>query len=407
MPPRMAVRSGVRPITAPCSRVTKISPRELINSAPATNLGFETYTTYTNGLPYPVVISLRNGLSLTIPPLNQNWQQSPDFVATVRYRFAKGVKIDTHRLFDAISENDSEETKALKEAISDARVNVSYNGHECTLRYHVDVRTFEEHRGAMYIHELDIALSLDDPESPVYHPESTWGRELQLQHTKDVGLVYQICINDTEQRYGKRWANIGGRVLPVRVVEDHTRKEGVYVTIAGHHHQSKTEEIYYTFESASAELMLFSTESEARTLGNMAEERKREFENLQHDQRMLTLKMEEEHKSKIHELEMRLAQQKQEKADRESKMAKVIAKLKKAEAKFAYKLEKEARRLEKEAKRRDAQLAKEKAERESRMLGVRDHYEHRSYDRKDTSEIVKWLPALAVGAGVLVSKFFF
>lgn len=407
MPPRMAVRTGVRPITASCSHVAKVNPREHYNTAPITNLGFETHVNYINGLPYPIVVSLRNGLSLTIPPLNQNWQTSPDFVVLVRYRFAKGVKIDTHRLLDVLSDGASNETKALKEAISEARVNVVHNGHECILRYTIDTRTFEEHRGALYVHELDIALSLDDPETPVYHPESVRGRELQQQNEKDVGLVYQLCINDTEQRYGKRWANIGGRVLPVRVIEDHTRKEGVYVTITGHYGLSKTEEIYYTFESASAELMLFSTESEAKTLGNMAEERKREFENLQHEQRVLTMKMEEAHKTRIHELEMQLAQQKQEKADRENKMAKTIAKLKKAEAKFAYKLEKEAKRLEKEAKRRDAQLAREKAERESRMLGVRDYYEHRSYDRKDSSEIVKWLPALAVGAGVLVSKLFF
>jgi hypothetical protein len=349
---------------------------------------------FANGFPYAVVIALRNGLAITVPPISGNWSNTKDFVVYVRYRFAKDVKIDTYRLFDVIPENASMERKALKEAIAEAKVNIVRNGHECLLMYTVDTATFEKLKGAMYLHALDVTISTGTAERPVFHPESEEGRQLREQYELETGLTYRVSIIDKDRRFGKRWVNISGRVFAVHPIYDSDKLDGVYLTMSGHEGCSKAQEIYYTFESAEAELMLFSSEAEALNLGNQVEAKRREFEELQHEQRVTMLRLENDHKKSIQLMELELAKQKQEKADRENELAKEISRLKKSE--YA---------LEKEATKREAKYAKEKAKRDARMNEDKDYYERRSYDRKDSSEVIKWLPAAVVGVGLLISKF--
>ena len=393
MPPRMAVRNPVRPVSITNLRVNKVPRAVLDLTHPVSNFGFEVTMSYANGFPYPVVVSMRNGLAVTIPPINEKWSDTPDFTVYVRYRFARNVKIDSHRLLDVIPDDASMEMKALKEAILESKVNVIRNGNECVLMYSVDKQLFEKHCGAIYLQPLDVALSMNSAEQPVFHPESVEGMRLKVNDDVS-GLNYHVYIVDKEGRYGKRWVNIGGKVFPVMPVRDSDEIDGVYLSISGHTNQSQVEKIYYTYDQATTELMLFASESDAITLGNVAEVKRREFETMQHEQRVLTLRMESEHRQNIQSLELELAKQKQEKADRESDLSKQIAALKKSEYK-----------LEKESKKREAKYAREKAKRESRMSEEKDYYERRSYERKDSSEFIKWLPPIILGAGMLISKF--
>jgi septal ring factor EnvC (AmiA/AmiB activator) len=107
------------------------------------------------------------------------------------------------------------------------------------------------------------------------------------------------------------------------------------------------------------------------------------------------MNMEHEFKRLTHDMETRMVEYKRERGEREMELATEVSRLKLVEM-----------RLEQEAKEREARYATEKAERESRMLRDKEYYERRSYDRKDSSEIVKWVPAMVLGAGVLLSKFF-
>lgn len=391
---RGSVRNAVRPIIIPDTHVNSIDVREPDTNQPVSNIGFECTMSFANGFPYAVVIALRNGLAVTVPPITGNWSTTKDFVVYVRYRFAKDVKIDTYRLFDVIPDNASMEMKAMKVAITEAKVNIVRNGHECLLMYTVDVGTFEKHMGALYLHALDVTISTGTADRPVFHPESLQGRQLREQYAVGAGLTYHVSIVDKDRRFGKRWVNIGGRVFSVYPVHDSDKLDGIYLTTSGQDGQSKSQEIYYTFESAEAELMLFSSEAEAATLGNQVESKRREFEELQHEQRVIMLRLENDHKKSIQLMELEIAKQKQEKVDRENEWAKEVSRLKKSE--YA---------LEKAGKKREAKYAKEKAKRDAYMLAEKDYYEHRSYDRKDSSEVIKWLPAAVVGMGLLISKF--
>jgi hypothetical protein len=79
----------------------------------------------------------------------------------------------------------------------------------------------------------------------------------------------------------------------------------------------------------------------------------------------------------------------------------MIQKQELANAQYAKDLEKIER--EKEEARRELVYEREKAEMSLRQLKMKDYYEDRSYERKDSSEIVKFLPLMVGGALALFS----
>ena len=116
------------------------------------------------------------------------------------------------------------------------------------------------------------------------------------------------------------------------------------------------------------------------------------------------LKMEEEHKRKLSGMEHELLTFKQEKTRQEAESVKIATELKEREAVMMREIKEREAKLTQEMKEMEAKFAREKAERDSRRDYEKDYYERRSYVRKDSSEIVKWVPAIAVGLGVVVAK---
>ena len=47
---------------------------------------------------------------------------------------------------------------------------------------------------------------------------------------------------------------------------------------------------------------------------------------------------------------------------------------------------------------------REKLRREEESNRRKDYYEDVSYKRKDSSELIKWLPGIIIGAGLLLPK---
>lgn len=61
-------------------------------------------------------------------------------------------------------------------------------------------------------------------------------------------------------------------------------------------------------------------------------------------------------------------------------------------------------KLDAEKNLRDLDILKDKLRREEDSNRRKDYYDERSYDRKDSSEIIKWLPGIILGAGLLLPK---
>ena len=220
------------PTTINALRVKAIPQREVPNFS-RTDLGFETDVSYKNGLPWPVTAILRNGIALTIPPLAGNYRTHSDFIAYVRYRFARNVNIDVQRILDDVSDSSSL-----------------------------------------------VATT---------HPESQLGRMLRASQEKiNPGFSFRLEINDPYLQFGDRFLNIAGKVYRITASSDTTKPEGVYIRTSGNIHEvGGSGENFLTFDAAKQECLLFSTSHEAETLGNLAEAKKREIEELQHQQKLV------------------------------------------------------------------------------------------------------------------------
>jgi len=358
------------------------------------DFGFHMEMHYRNGLPWPITLVLRNGLAVTLPPVPGNWRTHSDLTVYVRYRFMRDVKIDVHRVLDEVDDKSPAVMQTLKNAINAAQANMVLNGHECTIAYRITRNALENAGGAVHIDELDMTVTVEQRHDvQVLHPESHYGRILKAQQDDEGCGSYRIIINDPYKEFGERFLNLSGRIVHIPTTQDFTRPPGVYTSSMGNVGGDIYQEHYHPFESAEAELMLFRTVNDAKTLGNMPEVQKRELENFQHQLKLDNLTREKEYKETVHTMDMAMAKEKHERSVKEAELQRQIADLKKEEM-----------RREEEHRRLEAELAKQKVERESKRDYEKDFYERRSYERKDASEFVKWLPAFVVGVGLVISK---
>lgn len=367
------------------------------------DLGFEITTTYKNGLPFPVTINLRSGLSQTIPPLTANWRDVTCFTVHVRYRFSKNVKIDIQRILDEVDENSDEERKALKLALQDAKTTLGSQHNECVVTYEVFKHDLEQNGGSVYLEQLDITICQDDGHTNllVLHPESIEGKRERVRQIVGEGFNLKLEINDPFNIFGERFINVLGNIYRVKLTRDTTKPPGVYRTSTPTVDDPTTFTEYFTFEEVNEKIQLFHSAAEAKALGDMSTQRKKELEDLQHQYKIDLMARDSEHRKALFELEREVNVYKTEKLQAESTLSKLQSEMKEREIQY----DKEAKERDARLKEREVQYAKEKAEREYRLNVQKDYYEARSYERKDSSEIIKWIPPMVVGAGLILSKF--
>lgn len=366
------------------------------------DLGFETTTTYKNGLPFPVTLALRSGLTVTVPPNVDNWRDNNNFVVHVRYRFSKNVKIDVHRILDDVDENSDDERKALKYALQDAKVTLGSAHNECVVTYEIFKHDLDQNGGSVFIDQLDICVTKDDGINNllVVHPESLEGKRERIKQIVGEGFNFKLEINDPHSLFGERFINILGNVYRVKLTRDSTKPPGVYRTSTPTVDDPTKLTEYFTFDEVNDKIQLFHSAGDAKALGDISVQRKQELEELQHTYKIDLMTRDAEHRKVLIELEKEVNRYKTEKLQAETTLSRLQADLKQKEIEY----EKEAKERDARLKEREVQYAREKAEREYRLNMQRDYYEHRSYDRKDSSEIIKWIPPMIVGAGLILSK---
>lgn len=346
---------------------------------------------FENGFPYPVKVILRNGFAVTLPPHgnvglnNLLTTRVYDFVVRRKISYSRHVKIDTNNILDGITEESNKELFAIALAANQRNSYSADTLHDFSVDYLVTKEQFEANvKTGLYVPEIDLLVVHPDA-NDVVHPYSPEGLSMMSNNSKELlGYFYRIEIVDPYDQLGPRFVNIAGKIDKIEPIKDVQRQPGVYIHRVMRSDPSKQAEItpeYYTFDDAVKVVRLYRSVDEAKTLGDLAESQKREFEKATHDQKM-----------KILELEGLLKD--------ESNRAKM------AQAEFdkkKHELE-ETRELIKSL--REERMAKLKEQAEVRSMAREDHYEQRAYTRKDDSEWLKWVPAVVVGGGLLAYKLF-
>jgi hypothetical protein len=195
------------------------------------------------------------------------------------------------------------------------------------------------------------------------------------------GFRYSIEIIDNAGKFGDRYLNIGNKVYRAPAQKDHERRDGVYVVsnepVEGQIEMSERKVQLYSFEQAKEQLGLYRTPEEAMNLGDVSQAKKEELLNLEHQIQVEKAELARERQQ--HEKEML----DKEKALKEAEEAR----------------DRNARVID---EMRSEQEHRQKLERER----VKDYYEDRSYERKDSNETLKFLPTLILGIGAAVAAVF-
>ncbi len=246
------------------------------------------------------------------------------------------------------------------------------------LSYKVYARDLQKNN-SVNIQELSYVITVRNAITdrlPV-NPASVLGKELSSAVTEhERGFVFTVDIVDPYGKLGEMYINIGGVVSKVRVIRNpNYESEGIYINRSVDVSlENPTGYKRTRFElDEHSKVPLYATPALALSHGDVLARLKEEHElsiqqlKYQHDQFKLDAeKVKLEHLERLQELEseVKLEQNKQTKLKN--------------------------------------QMEEFKMEKEKELMSVKHQMELRSMDRKDSSEILKWIPALIVSAGAMM-----
>lgn len=351
---------------------------------------FQVALMFENGFPYPVKVVLSSGFAVTLPPHgnvginNVLSQRVYNFVVRKQFKYSSHVKIDTNNVLSDVPE-DNKELYAMVLAANQANSNYGYQYHDFSIDYCISRDQFEAHaKTGLYVPEIDAVICLAD-DCDVVHPNSPDGLSMQANESGDLlGYSFRLEIVDPYDQFGHRFININGVVDRIEPIKDVRREPGVYLHRVMRETSGKTADIetkHFSFDEAIKALRLFRTEDEAKSLGDILEAQKRDYELRAQENKNRSLELE----SKLRE---ETAKSKQAALDYEAKEAEL----------------KEVREVLKAL--REERVTKLKEDYEKRSMAREDYYDQRSSARKDDGEWLKWVPAVIVGGGLLAYKLF-
>ncbi len=246
----------------------------------------------------------------------------------------------------------------------------------------IPISLFNEYM-AIYVSDLDIMFRQDDIDIGTPHPTSL-DAVLQgelLKTFKDhrvSGLLYNII--DNESAFLPRYICLGNQIHQIPTCRDQGRQSGIYITHIDNLDMNRIN-VNLTFHplDKAEELGIYATREDAQVRGNLDDSVRLRL--VKSEQELLIYKQnfaEEEAKRKSAQAELEHERNKNLlQLENASKTLGHTATMKEILAKLE--LREEQDRIERESARR------------------KDVYEERSYYRKDSSEALKWAPAVVTG----------
>lgn len=339
---------------------------------------------YINSTNHDITIVQRSGFRATIPA-KPNFR-SRSFIIREEWHILPEVKENVRAVLNGVDEDSSAVMKLMKSILQESDKQMGRHARANLILDHpISVEQLEHYGRSVYHHETDCVISMLGLFSAPLHPYSEEGRNKQMLVDAPVkigekGFGYCVEVVDNTGRFGDRFINITNQIYRVRSTKDPTRRDGIYLGSnepdGGEFSTGKYHVKHIPLDAQDQESFgLYRSYEDAMNLGDMTMSRKRELASIEHE--TVQLKRELEQVKHRHDLEM---------AERDHLLKIIEAKLKEAEF---------------QRDRREAELKEERTRAEHLMalekLRVKDHYEEKSLDRKDRSEVVKILPALITG----------
>jgi len=362
-------------------RVARLGPRDrLVGFSP-----IEHKVSYINNLSVPVIIEWENGFKFTLP--KEPCLASNTLTVRIEIVIHAKVKNDVMRILSVVDENASNELKAMREAFEIQFQENNYGGASLILDYPITLNTLRDYGGSIYSKELNSVISIKPYDETPPHPFGITGKYLEIIDSNMVGrdefgFNFYVELIDNTKKHGDRYLNIGNKVYKVSTKKDSSRRDGIYVIsnrpANGELVMDGMISSYYCFDNTNIEkeLGLYKTSEEALSFGDMSTARKQELVELEQKLKIDSLAL----LSAKHEHERNMIEQ-----------------------------DKKMKELELEQLNHTKELQRVRDEAEHKMIleraRLKDEYEERSYMRKDSTEVLKFIPALIVGLGAVLMTF--
>ena len=427
---------------------------------------------FINSMPYPLTVVDRHGFRHVVQPnAHRNHDQGLSIMVTISvcndgwpsiWEHLKRLKEGSYPFATTIRKEWHERTRynpTYPTSILSGGPEVHQTVSKVfTIEYMILIENFEKYN-SVYQRDTDFVLSKHDILSAPPHPYSEDAFQLDERVFEGVdGSASNACIQfelitEPGVPMQDRFVALANKVFAIRAKVDERRKPGLYMTTTErdleHHDRSRVVRHVYAHEEMESMLNIFKTPEEALAGGDLKTVRKERLAELEHN--LLMTKAENE--SMRADMDKTKAEREAEQREREAAYREREAAIREREHEhkseilgMTTQLEKvqmqnkimvetldelrqkakaandalEEERLARQQALKDAyaagDLARKAAFAEIQMknevasLARKDHYDQRSTERKDSSEIIKFLPAVALGIGTLctaIYKLFF
>lgn len=332
---------------------------------------------YFNNLSVPVTISLRSGLKTTFLPTRCLNNRS--FIVRIQTVLLAGAKESTLTCLHDVNEDSDLSLQLLKSSYIQNPRPAPHGTTRVSVDYEISFETLKNNSGTIYYNEVDVVISLLTVENVPDHPFSSKGMKTAALHKGNCaneGFNYNIRILDNTNALGDMYKAIGDTVYRVTPIRDSKEENGIYITSNGNVDStnsvietSVTQSQLDDYEKAG----LYKTFAEAKANGNVDLLRKLEVVELEHATLLNKRKLDES-KTKA-DLELLLKEKELKDITKVMEMNKVL---------------------------RDEITADRIRRDEEESLARKRRYENLSYDRKDTSEMIKFVPAVLIGVATVI-----
>lgn len=335
---------------------------------------------YINNLGMDVIVLDRMGIEIRVPSRFNASNNELCFRIVEQYTLIQDVNInfnDDERDSDVIHYRNC----ILESLHHDSRA--SRNTRKAIVETKIQQSILSDYENAVYIKEHDIVVYVPKLGINVIHP-TTVSKILQgvnLTKRNNNQFEFGIRINDPKNKISNRYINISGIVYEIIPDRDPSMLEGVIITSTGENGEQCN--VPMSLEEFKNKIRSYKSFEEAETLGNLEEQAKanlsKELDSLKH-----------QNATEVEKLKSISIENQREADLAKTKLTEAQAELKTQETNHKKQLE-----------LINADIDREKAKLEFQSLQRKAYYEERSYDRKDSSELIKFLPMI-IGAGLVL-----
>lgn len=360
---------------------------------------FKINTRFINNMRKFVRLQFRSGLEMTVPVVDARSPRANDGEFVIQHELVVDIAgIEQMRSYFATVTD--ERTLTLQMFRDSFLRQYQESKHQtkpivCALDYVVTEKDLNDLNGMFYHDALDIAMKLGDAPFTLPHPQSPEGRIATTENEASIwrnrlGFIFSIEIIDSLGKYGDRYISICNQVYKISAKTDNNKPDGIYVISSKPTNGRLTSEMVttmqYPFEDAEKRLGLYPTYEQAATFGDQAAARKREIAELEHT---IQLAKQQALLDKV-EADKLIAERDRHLRDLEYERSIHRQQMEDLQARQEHLLEMERQRMRMEYEKR------------------KDDYDKKSTDRKDSSELLRFLPHVlaAIGAILMAYKAF-